>query len=217
MDGVLSSRTPSALMSALGQRGYQFGMFASDGFSSPLYRQALLSDFSLPTVKNQSNAETTLQWMNWLNGHNNGTAPWFSYLSLTTSAASSERLLSNERHYQRAAADVDQQIHNVLNTLEQKGLLANTVVVITAQHGVVLDDNSHDGNRAMLQVPLVVHWPSTPAQTVNKLTVHQDIMTTLMQRLLQVNTPASDYSQGEDLFAAQRRHNWVTGRTPINC
>ncbi|WP_168402706.1 sulfatase-like hydrolase/transferase, partial [Erwinia amylovora] len=112
----------------------------------------------------------------------------------------------------RAAADVDQQIHNVLNTLEQKGLLANTVVVITAQHGVVLDDNSHDGNRAMLQVPLVVHWPATPAQTVNKLTVHQDIMTTLMQRLLQVNTPASDYSQGEDLFAAQRRHNWVTGR-----
>ncbi|ADP13059.1 Putative sulphatase [Erwinia sp. Ejp617] len=212
MDGVLSSRTPSALINALGQRGYQFGIFASDGFSSPLYRQALLSDFSLPTVKNQSNAETTLQWMHWLNGHKNEAAPWFSYLSLTTSATSGKLTQSNEHRYQRAAADVDQQIQNVLNTLQQKGLLANTVVVITAQHGVVLDDNTHDSHRAMLQVPLVVHWPATPAQTVNKLTDHQDIMTTLMQRLLHVNTPSSDYSQGEDLFAAQRRHNWVTSR-----
>jgi len=62
-------------------------------------------------------------------------------------------------------------------------------------------------------VPLVVHWPNTPAQTVNKLTDHQDIMTTLMQRLLHVSTPAVDYSQGEDLFAAQRRHNWVASST----
>jgi membrane-anchored protein YejM (alkaline phosphatase superfamily) len=44
---------------------------------------------------------------------------------------------------------------------------------------------------------------------VDKLTDHQDIMTTLMQRLLHVSTPAADYSQGEDLFAAQRRHDWV--------
>ncbi|CAO96303.1 LPS biosynthesis-modulating metalloenzyme YejM [Erwinia tasmaniensis] len=214
MDGVLSSRTPSALINALGQRGYQFGLFASDGFSSPLYRQALLSDFSLPAGSNgQSNAATTLQWQRWLNGHNNPTAPWFSYLSLSTSDANGKARQPDARRYQRAAADVDEQIQNVLNTLEQKGLLANTVVVITAQHGVVLDGDSHNGNRAMLQVPLVVHWPATPAQTVNKLTDHQDIMTTLMQRLLHITTPAADYSQGEDLFATQRRRNWVTSRT----
>ncbi|CCG87771.1 LPS biosynthesis-modulating metalloenzyme YejM [Erwinia piriflorinigrans] len=213
MDGVLSSRTPSALINALGQRGYQFGLFASDGFSSPLYRQALLSDFSLPAGHIQSNAATTLQWQHWLNGHNNEAAPWFSYLSLSTSDANGKARQPDARRYQRAAADVDEQIQNVLNTLEQKGLLANTVVVITAQHGVVLDGDAHDGNRAMLQVPLVVHWPATPAQTVSKLTDHQDIMTTLMQRLLHVSTSAADYSQGEDLFAAQRHRNWVTSRT----
>ncbi|VTN10479.1 Inner membrane protein yejM [Raoultella terrigena] len=40
MDGVLSARIPAALITALNQQGYQLGLFSSDGFSSPLYRQA---------------------------------------------------------------------------------------------------------------------------------------------------------------------------------
>jgi uncharacterized protein len=60
-----------------------------------------------------------------------------------------------------------------------------------------------------LQVPLIIHWPGTPAQTINKLTGHNDVMRTLMQRLLHVKTAPNDYSQGEDLFTAQRRNNWV--------
>ncbi|MBM7343869.1 LPS biosynthesis-modulating metalloenzyme YejM [Pantoea coffeiphila] len=211
MDGVLSSRIASTLIGTLGQQGYQFGLFASDGFNSPLYRQALLSDFSLPEAREQSNDQTTTQWQNWLNGHRNDSNPWFSYLSLTTAdnsggdGSDKQRL----RRYSRAAANVDQQIQSVLATLEQKGLLDKTVVVITAQHGVVLEGDDNPGNRAALQVPMIVHWPQTPAQTVNKLTDHQDIMATLMQRLLHVNTPLADYSQGEDLFSAKRRHNWV--------
>ena len=56
----------------------------------------------------------------------------------------------------------------------------------------------------------VIHWPGTPAQRINMLTDHKDVMTTLMQRLLHVSTPAIEYSQGQDLFSATRRHNWVT-------
>ena len=36
------------------------------------------------------------------------------------------------------------------------------------------------------------------------------MMTTLMQRLLHVSTPANEYSQGEDLFSPARRRSWVT-------
>ncbi|MHC3038291.1 hypothetical protein FIB13_18650, partial [Klebsiella pneumoniae] len=50
----------------------------------------------------------------------------------------------------------------------------------------------------------------TPAQRINSLTDHTDLMTTLMQRLLHVSTPANEYSQGQDLFNATRRHYWVT-------
>ncbi|WP_158783627.1 LPS biosynthesis-modulating metalloenzyme YejM [Pantoea sp. BAV 3049] len=211
MDGVLSARVPSALIDALSKQGYQFGLFASDGFASPLYRQALLADFSLPASQSQPNAQTTAQWQRWLEGQKNSQSPWFSYLSLSGIDEANSTAKEMARHYPRNAADVDKQIQTVLTTLQDKGLLDNTVVVITAQHGVALNGDTSMGNRANLRVPLVIHWPNTPAQQVNKLTNHQDVMTTLMQRLLHVSTPSNDYSQGEDLFAAQRRHNWVSG------
>ncbi|MDN4626302.1 LPS biosynthesis-modulating metalloenzyme YejM [Erwinia sp. PsM31] len=209
MDGVLSSRVPSALTEALAKQGYQFGLFASDGFASPLYRQALLADYSLPTSESQSDAQTVAQWQRWLETQKAKSAPWFSYLSLS-GGKNAGVAKEAARRYARSAAEVDVQIQNVLATLQEKGLLNNTVVVITAQHGVALNDDDDMGNRANLQVPLVIHWPNTPSQQIDKLTSHQDIMTTLMQRLLHVRTPASDYSQGEDLFAVRRSHNWIT-------
>lgn len=209
MDGVLSNRVPSALVDSLGKQGYQFGLFAADGFASPLYRQALLADYSLPPSQPQSNAQTTAQWQRWLEGQKSQSSPWFSYLSLDGNDTPDNGGKNIARRYNRTAADVDKQIQQVLTTLQEKGLLDKTVVVITAEHGVALDGDNSLGNRANLQVPLIVHWPNTPAQQVSKLTDHQDIMTTLMQRLLHVSTPAADYSQGEDLFAAQRRHEWV--------
>lgn len=79
-----------------------------------------------------------------------------------------------------------------------------------------LTDSNNNQDRQLLQVPLVVHWPSTPAQSVTNLTDHQDVMTTLMQRLLHVTTSPEDYSQGEDLFSPQQQHQWVTGSDDSN-
>ena len=114
--------------------------------------------------------------------------------------------------YSRAAGNVDDQINRVLNALRDSGKLDNTVVIITAGRGIPLseEEETFDWSHGHLQVPLVIHWPGTPAQRINALTDHTDLMTTLMQRLLHVSTPASEYSQGQDLFNPQRRHYWVT-------
>ncbi len=210
MDGVLASRTPSVLLNALNAQGYQFGLFSSDGFSQPLYRQALLADYSLPQADTQPNSTTVTQWQNWLNGHKSNTAPWFSWIALNGVTVNGDNLKARQRSYTRQASGVDEQIKAVLQTLQDRDLLKNTVVVITAQRAVNLDSNDENpGNRATLQVPLVVHWPNTPAQTIDRLTDQQDVMTTLMQRLLHVRTNPANFSQGEDLFAAQRSHDWV--------
>ena len=211
MDGILASRTPSALLSALNTQGYQFGLFSSEGFNQPLYRQALLADYSLPPAKKQNDQQTVAQWQDWLQQQQGSTAPWFSWVSLDGVDASGNTPAARQQNYDRTAGDTDQQIGQILSVLQQQGKLDNTVVIITARRGVALsgDDNS-DGNRQRLQVPLVVHWPSTPAQSVENLTEHQDIMTTLMQRLLHVTTAPENYSQGEDLFSPQQRHHWVT-------
>ena len=210
MNGILASRTPSALLGALSSQGYQFGLFSSEGFNPPLYRQALLTDYSLPASNSQPNASTVTQWQNWLDKQNGTSTPWFSWVALNGPTVTGDNAKARQRSYLRQAPAVDEQIHAVLNTLQARDLLKNTVVVITAQRGLALEGNPDSaGNRETLQVPLVIHWPNTPAQTVDRLSDHQDVMATLMQRLLHVHTNPVNYSQGEDLFAARRRHDWV--------
>lgn len=220
MDGIISARKSSVLMTSLAKQGYEFGLFSSDGFNSPLYRQSLLTDFSLPAPTNQPDSLTTQQWQQWLNTRSN--RPWFSYISLngvsTTLRAGNDAVPTGKvfiQRYQQGAQEVDQQIAGILQELKAHDVLDKTVVVITAAHGVELNENGTWGsgnsmNRDQMQVPLVIHWPGAPAQSINKLTDHEDVMTTLMQRLLHVTTSSADYSQGEDLFAAKRRHNWIS-------
>ena len=212
MDGILSTRTPAALITALNQRGYQLGLFSSDGFTSPLYRQALLSDFSMPSVRTQSDEQTATQWINWLGRYAQEDNRWFSWVSFNGTNIDDSNQQAFARKYSRAAGNVDDQINRVLNALRDSGKLDNTVVIITAGRGIPLseDEETFDWSHGHLQVPLVIHWPGTPAQRINALTDHTDLMTTLMQRLLHVSTPASEYSQGQDLFNPQRRHYWVT-------
>ncbi|BEB23137.1 cardiolipin transport protein PbgA [Escherichia coli] len=212
MDGILSTRTPAALITALNQQGYQLGLFSSDGFTSPLYRQALLSDFSMPSVRTQSDEQTATQWINWLGRYAQEDNRWFSWVSFNGTNIDDSNQQAFARKYSRAAGNVDDQINRVLNALRDSGKLDNTVVIITAGRGIPLseEEETFDWSHGHLQVPLVIHWPGTPAQRINTLTDHTDLMTTLMQRLLHVSTPASEYSQGQDLFNPQRRHYWVT-------
>ncbi|HBH7469859.1 TPA: cardiolipin transport protein PbgA [Escherichia coli] len=212
MDGILSTRTPAALITALNQQGYQLGLFSSDGFTSPLYRQALLSDFSMPSVRTQSDEQTATQWINWLGRYAQEDNRWFSWVSFNGTNIEDSNQQAFARKYSRAAGNVDDQINRVLNALRDSGKLDNTVVIITAGRGIPLseEEETFDWSHGHLQVPLVIHWPGTPAQRINALTDHTDLMTTLMQRLLHVSTPASEYSQGQDLFNPQRRHYWVT-------
>ncbi|APS34233.1 MULTISPECIES: LPS biosynthesis-modulating metalloenzyme YejM [Serratia] len=219
LDSVLAGRKPSALINALSDQGYQLGLFSSDGFNASLYRQALLTDFSLPTPAPQSDAQTTQQWQRWLTDQGDK-EPWFSYINFSgaepAEGAKTPAPADFIQRYRTGVQDVDAQIALVLDTLKQRGLLDKTVVVITAEHGVEFNDSGkgqwgagNGFNQAQLQVPLVIHWPGTPAQTISKLTGHNDVMRTLMQRLLHVKTAPKDYSQGEDLFTAQRRNNWI--------
>ncbi|MDY4367647.1 LPS biosynthesis-modulating metalloenzyme YejM [Pectobacterium brasiliense] len=208
MDGILSARKPSALITALSQQGYQFGLFSANGFNSPLYRQALLSDFSLPAPQQQSGDAIITQWQEWLSRDNNP-APWFSYveLSSTPKTADGKDAGPNGR---MNIQDVDRQIGQIIHTLQEKNILNNTVVIVTtAQNQNANASNAARFARTQWQTPLIVHWPNTPAQTITKMTDNKDVMTTLMQRLLHVKNSTDDYSQGEDLFSAQRRYPWL--------
>ncbi|MBD2810393.1 DUF3413 domain-containing protein [Xenorhabdus sp. Vera] len=208
LDGILNARKSSALIDALTHQRYQFGLFSSDGFETPLYRQAILTDYSLPNTNKQNDNLTVTQWRHWLDLRNNST-PWFSFLDING-------LTYPSSNFDKKALDTE--INTVLETLANKGILDKTIIVITAKQSKEATNRSASWftgdkfNREKIHVPLIIHWPNTPAQVVNKLTNHQDIMTTLMQRLLHVSNSPEDYSQGEDLFNAQRENPWlITG------
>ncbi len=198
LDAILATRQPSELMNTLGMQGYQFGLFSSDGFDTPLYRQALLTDFSLPVPVKQQNNQTTQQWQQWLANHNSS-KPWFSYISLYANQTEAISEKTNNR-----AQSVDDEIAIILDTIAKKDIANTTVIVITAVH-----NDKTQTSYPKLQAPLIMRWPGIPAQQHNKLTSHEDIMATLMQKLLHVTSSSGDYSQGEDLFATTRHHNWI--------
>ncbi|MCS6037265.1 sulfatase-like hydrolase/transferase [Klebsiella pneumoniae subsp. pneumoniae] len=65
----------------------------------------------------------------------------------------------------------------MLTALREAGKLDNTVVIITGGHGKPLNakhDDAFDWSREQLQVPLVIHWPGTPAQEIATLTDNKD-------------------------------------------
>lgn len=211
LDSILAGRKSSALIDALAYQHYQFGLFSSDGFKAPLYRQALFSDFTLPAPQKQSDAATVRQWENWLDTQTSS-HPWFAYVNLNGSVPSGDRGPLSASRYQRAAQQLDGQIAAMIDTLRARQVLKDTVVVISASHGMALEGESRVNgySRARLQVPLIIHWPGTSPQSIAKMTNHEDVMATLMQRLLHVDSQATHYTQGEDLFAATRRHDWLT-------
>jgi len=68
------------------------------------------------------------------------------------------------RPYDQAIATIDHDIAELLQSLDERGLLQNTIVVVTADHGEAFGEHgiyAHGSTlyTPMLQVPLIISWP----------------------------------------------------------
>lgn len=120
--------------------------------------------------------------------------------------------------YHNAVHYIDGQVQRVLTDLQQKGLLKNTIVVITADHGEEFDDEklnywSHASayTRFQLQVPMLIYWPGMPPRDFGYMTTHYDLVPTLMQKVLGCHSNVANYSVGQSLFDRQRPHWFIAG------
>ncbi len=91
--------------------------------------------------------------------------------------------------------------------MEADGLLENTIIIVTGDHGQEFDDNKknfwgHNGNfsDAQIRVPFIYYSQEKEPQAYHHLTSHYDVVPTLMQEVFTVQNPASDYSIGKLLF-----------------
>lgn len=219
-EAVLGGKMRSALLNMLLRQEYNISFFAAEGFESPLFKQALLSDFSVSSAQKKRNNEIVVEWGNWLEKQAPET-PWFAYVNFDNDSKLSSESTSSKQYidaYRIDVARIDEQIQSIITKLQESYKLNQTVVVITANHGIEFDDTKSEiwgygknYSEAEVQVPLVVLWPEKPAAQIDKLTGHSDIMRTLMQELLTVTSDPDTYSQGDNLFSRFRPMNWVAG------
>ncbi len=112
-----------------------------------------------------------------------------------------EELAAINRTYDATLVDLDNATGDLLEQMDQKGLLDNTIVVFTSDHGEMLGEHQLFGHRAsvyqqLLNVPLVVSWPGhLDPKRVSEPVTNLDIYNTLVE-LTGVPRPEVEMSMG---------------------
>ncbi|OAN13616.1 hydrolase [Photobacterium jeanii] len=186
LESIRAESASPVLVSTLKKRNYQFGLFSSDNFSSPIYYQTIFEQQKL--AENSTNTQepndrlAITNWQTWVEQAQQNDDPWFSYVellsvqefeeggdytpkftpSLSTTAkntklSNTSELLKNS--YKNAAHFADELLGKVFATLEQQQVLENTVVIITSNHGTEFNEtgtNSWGSNSNYSQYQLKI-------------------------------------------------------------
>ncbi len=89
------------------------------------------------------------------------------------------------RNYFTAVTSIDTYIGQVLDELQKMGILENTIVLFSSDHGELLGSHDLTGKNHVetesLAVPLIIHWPKGLKATINEVLFSTpDIMPTLL-------------------------------------
>lgn len=116
----------------------------------------------------------------------------------------------NSLHY------VDSLVGEALAALESRGLLENSVVIVSGDHGQEFNDNGHNYwghssnfTRFQTGVPLLLYAPGLAPKVYEHRTTHFDVMPTVMRNYLGCADPFSTYSVGRSLFEPGGRETIV--------
>ncbi len=231
---------PPVLVTQAWNTGYQPAIYASGKLNSPTFHQNIFA--TVPNLRLDSEGNTKWErdvdsiedFETFLRTHN-PKQPFFGFLFLDATHGSSyppqdnvftpaqevNYLLVNKNTdpapylnaYKNSAHFVDRMIARVFDDLKQQGLLQNTFIIITGDHGQEVNDTrnnfwGHNSNFAKYQthVPLFVWNPAANSPTtVSYRTNHYDIAPTILQQIYGCTNTPTDYSIGLNLFDSTPR------------
>lgn len=106
--------------------------------------------------------------------------------------------------YTNSAHWIDAQLGRIYAELEQQGLLRDTIIIVTGDHGEEFMEKGAWGHNSsfveeQIRTPLVMWVPGRAHREVSDISNHLDIGTTLLQ-MLGAPADASAYSLGRNLF-----------------
>lgn len=225
-------RSP-VLMDTIRANDYEVGLFSAVGFGSPtLIDRTVFAGFpdlhderdDLPVVeRNTLIADQALAWLD----ERTDEAPFFAFvyfdppmaemaaegpeaLALDERFATGDKQRRLWRQYRLAMQMVDAEAGRVLDALQARNLMDDTIVLIASDHGYEFDDNGigHFGHAsnfsaAQLHSTLLMHWPGREPQAVTYRTSHHDLPVTLLQDAFGCSNPPRDYAVGRNLFSGE--------------
>jgi membrane-anchored protein YejM (alkaline phosphatase superfamily) len=232
---VLDARIGSPLIDVLQRQDYQMRLFTSAKFSYPEFDKTLFVKVPLAQMqaydqgptwqRDRKNVDDLLSFID----QRDPTQPFMTFMFFESPHANydfpPESVIEPDylpdfsyasmdlqrdidgiyKRYLNAVHHLDGQIARVLAHLEQRGLMDDTLIVITGDHGEEFMDNGRWGHNstfvdAQLRVPLMLWVPGRETRQVTLRTSHVDLLPTLLP-LLGVQNPAHDYSIGQSLFS----------------
>ena len=101
----------------------------------------------------------------------------------------------------------------ILNVLKERRLLDSTIVFISGDHGQEFWERGFWGHNGafspeQVKVPMIVHLPGESGRTIDWITSHYDIPSTILS-LLGCNTPVENYSLGYPIFSDEKRSEYI--------
>ena len=229
-----SRQLPPVLVSQALENAYAHAVYASGKLNSPTFHQNIFA--TIPNLRLESQGDNKWQrdinaveeFEDFLQARN-PRQPFFGFIFLDaphgsdyppedrlfTPAQEINYLLLNKdtdptpylNQYKNSVHFADRMIGRIFTALQQAGVLKNTLVIITGDHGQEINDTrhnfwGHNSNFAKYQthVPLLVWDPGNPGQVITYRTNHYDVAPTILQDVYGCTNPARDYSIGQNLF-----------------
>jgi hypothetical protein len=223
------------LIDALEDNGYAFGIFAKSDFKEHKIKDAVFRDIDVDesfagNSTHENDRDMTNRLLAFMTDERALHRPFFGFAFYKSthynydypadsapfqpahklnvvSATGSDDPAPMMNDYRNAVHYVDGLVGDLLARMRTAGMLENTVVVITGDHGEEFNDSRdntwmHGGNFTQYQtrVPLIVYVPGRPGRRVSTVTSEVDIVPTILQEALHCGWNARDYSNGVNLF-----------------
>jgi len=135
-----------------------------------------------------------------------------NYLAI---APESHELQTVKNRYKNALAYNDKLVGKMIEAIKRKGLYDDALIIFTSDHGQEFFEYGNFGHNtsfslAQTHIPMMIKLPKIMQylHSPKGMTSHEDIVPTLLS-LLGVTNPASDYSNGQNLFNANYHREYT--------
>jgi membrane-anchored protein YejM (alkaline phosphatase superfamily) len=223
------------LIDALQQNGYAFGIFAKSNFTEHKIKETVFRDIPVEesfrgTTPHENDRDMTERLLAFMRTQQAAGKPFFGFafyksthyhydypaesapfaparkLNVVQASAQDDPTpMLND--YRNAVHYVDELIGDLLQRMRADGLLENTIVIVTSDHGEEFNDvhdntwmHGGDFTRFQTRVPLIVYAPGNAGRRVSTPTSAVDIVPTILQEALHCGWNAPQYSNGVNLF-----------------